>query len=127
MTTNQDELTKCHMIGRDGKWFVEHQAAKATVDDLRRQLAEVASELDEIAKRFLRVEFSGDKWGIFCDGVKPFFDTIIEACVAADEINREQLFRHQVADAKNLHKAERDLTQAREQLVTATRKAARCR
>lgn len=47
-TTERDELTKCDMIGRDGKWFVEHQAAKAIVDDLMAKLDAATRERDEL-------------------------------------------------------------------------------
>ncbi len=113
MSTNErDELEQVTCDTQLGR-LVKHSDARRIVDDLKAKLAEVTRERDEIASRFIGVVPDGGEWGIVCDGGKPVYATVIEACEAADKINRAQLTHHQNAEyewRQKFHELERQVS-----------------
>ncbi len=83
MSTNErDELDSLIKADVAGVWCVSYDNARRIVDDLKAKLPRSRAERDEIASRFIGVVPDGGEWGIVCDGGKPVYATVIEACEA---------------------------------------------
>lgn len=110
-TSERDELDECTLMV-NGVGVVNYRSARRIVDGIKAKLDAVTRERDEIASRFIGVVPDGDKWGIVCDGGKPVYATVVEACEAADKINRDQLAHHQNGEyewRQKFHELERQV------------------